>query len=39
MSGTFRAPNTRAHFHLTKSLDGTRLVIANDGWQYFIGDI
>ncbi|MFI5396379.1 MAG: glycoside hydrolase family 2 protein [Candidatus Binatia bacterium] len=29
----------RALFHLTKSLDGTRLVIANDGWQYFIGDV
>ncbi|HEX7409530.1 MAG TPA: hypothetical protein VF515_18025 [Candidatus Binatia bacterium] len=39
MSGKFRAPNTRAHFHLTKSLDGTRLVIANDGWQYFLGDV
>lgn len=29
----------RALFHLTKSLDATRPVIANDGWQHAVGDI
>jgi beta-galactosidase/beta-glucuronidase len=26
-------------FHLTKSLDPTRLVVANDGWQFLVGDL
>jgi len=25
-------------YHLTKTLDPTRPVIANDGWEYFVGD-
>ncbi len=29
----------RALYHLTKSLDPTRLVVANDGWQYQVGDV
>jgi hypothetical protein len=29
----------RALYHLTKSLDPTRPVIANDGWQHSVGDI
>ena len=29
----------RALFHLTHALDGTRPVLANDGWEYLIGDI
>ncbi len=29
----------RSLYHLTKSLDPTRLVIANDGWQYQVGDV
>ena len=29
----------RALFHLTHALDGTRPVLANDGWEYLVGDI
>lgn len=29
----------RAIFHLTKALDPTRPVIANDGWEYLLGDV
>ncbi len=29
----------RAVYHLTRTLDGTRPVLANDGWQFFVGDI
>jgi beta-galactosidase/beta-glucuronidase len=29
----------RALFHLTRALDPTRPVIANDGWEYVTGDI
>ena len=29
----------RALYHLTRSLDPTRPVIANDGWQHAVGDI
>ena len=29
----------RALFHLTHTLDGTRPVLANDGWEYLVGDI
>ena len=29
----------RSLYHLTKTLDGTRPVVANDGWHYLIGDI
>jgi beta-galactosidase/beta-glucuronidase len=29
----------KALYHLTRSLDSTRPVIANDGWQHAIGDI
>jgi beta-galactosidase/beta-glucuronidase len=29
----------RSLFHLTKALDPTRPVIANDGWQHAVGDI
>ena len=29
----------RALYHLTKALDPTRPVIANDGWQHAVGDI
>jgi beta-galactosidase/beta-glucuronidase len=29
----------RALYHLTRALDPTRPVIANDGWEYVIGDI
>jgi len=29
----------RALFHLTKSLDPTRLVIGNDGWEHVVSDI
>jgi hypothetical protein len=28
-----------ALYHLTKTLDPTRPVIANDGWEYFVGDM
>lgn len=29
----------RGVYHLTKSLDRTRPVIANDGWEYLLGDV
>ena len=29
----------RALYHLTKSLDGTRLVISNDGWEHIQSDL
>jgi hypothetical protein len=29
----------RAMYHLTKALDPTRPVIANDGWEYLVGDL
>jgi beta-galactosidase/beta-glucuronidase len=29
----------RALFHLTHAIDGTRPVLANDGWEYLAGDI
>jgi len=29
----------RAIYHLTKSIDPTRPVIANDGWEYLCGDV
>ncbi|MBI4518235.1 MAG: glycoside hydrolase family 2 [Deltaproteobacteria bacterium] len=29
----------RTLYHLTKSLDPTRLVVANDGWQFLTGDL
>ena len=29
----------RALYHLTQALDGSRPVIANDGWQFVIGDL
>ncbi|HEV7741440.1 MAG TPA: glycoside hydrolase family 2 TIM barrel-domain containing protein [Pseudolysinimonas sp.] len=29
----------RAVFHLTKALDGTRLVISNDGWEHTCSDL
>ena len=29
----------RALYHLTKAIDPTRPVIANDGWQHAVGDI
>jgi hypothetical protein len=29
----------RAMYHLTKSIDPTRPVVANDGWEYITGDI
>ncbi len=29
----------RAMFHLTKALDGTRLVISNDGWEHICSDL
>jgi len=29
----------RAIFHLTKAIDPTRPVIANDGWEYLLGDV
>jgi beta-galactosidase/beta-glucuronidase len=29
----------RALYHLTRSLDPTRFVIANDGWEFLTGDI
>ena len=29
----------RALFHLTKSLDPTRLVIGNDGWEHVVSDL
>jgi hypothetical protein len=29
----------RALYHLTRTLDGTRAVIGNDGWQFVAGDI
>jgi beta-galactosidase/beta-glucuronidase len=29
----------RTLYHLTNALDGTRPVVANDGWQYCVGDI
>jgi beta-galactosidase/beta-glucuronidase len=29
----------RALYHLTHALDGTRLVVANDGWEYLVGDL
>jgi hypothetical protein len=29
----------RTLFHLTKTLDPTRPVVANDGWEYLLGDI
>lgn len=30
---------TRALYHLTRALDGTRPVIGNDGWSHAVGDI
>ncbi|MDP1460147.1 glycoside hydrolase family 2 TIM barrel-domain containing protein, partial [Bacillus wiedmannii] len=30
---------TEAIYHLTKSIDETRLVIANDGWEHTISDV
>lgn len=30
---------TEAIYHLTKSIDETRLVIANDGWEHTISDL
>jgi len=29
----------RSVYHLTKSLDTTRPVIGNDGWEYLVGDV
>jgi hypothetical protein len=29
----------QAMYHLTKALDRTRPVVANDGWEYLVGDI
>jgi beta-galactosidase/beta-glucuronidase len=29
----------RTLFHLTKTLDPTRPVVANDGWEYLVGDV
>jgi hypothetical protein len=29
----------QALYHLTHTLDGTRPVVANDGWQFFTGDV
>jgi beta-galactosidase/beta-glucuronidase len=31
--------SVQALYHLTKSLDPSRLTVANDGWEFFVGDL